>query len=500
MVYILLILLFSAAFIFHDKFKYKQISFTVFAITGFFLMIAASVFCSLRKAGVYSSLNFQHFYYLYQLSAYLRLSFADIYKMSLFGSFLVYLSMLTLMFDMLPQRKYLLRVLLQLPLYIYLAINDPDMEYTLYIMSATHMPNAEVLTSFKSIYDTCMMFAYLAMPVIAAVHCYRNTTFMILKRNAVTMLIYEVIYYFLLLILDVTKSITFYQNGQNSLIKYYGEQVPQFTATVIFTCIIFMVLLILLLAYRIARMQSRSAPSVIKNVGTIDKNLRMILHGYKNRFFAIHQQIDFMKNLKDEFSDRALDMLNSIDVFALESLSDISEKINSLQNVKQAFDIVNVAECTELALDKLFVPDNIKIVRDYSCKDAIIYSDTKCITEMVYNLLQNSIEAFDMKNDEPNPTVTIRIDSESDWILLEITDNGCGINPAEKKHIFAPLFSGKQGKNNLGIGLHYVKKIVSAHRGNIFVKSVPMKYTQFQIYLPAAQNKNVRAAAEWRLK
>jgi signal transduction histidine kinase len=72
------------------------------------------------------------------------------------------------------------------------------------------------------------------------------------------------------------------------------------------------------------------------------------------------------------------------------------------------------------------------------------------------------------------------------WVVVQITDSGCGI-PEEIKHqIFEPFFTTKPAGEGSGLGLNIVKKIIEKHQGKINVKSCPGR-TTFSILLPILQ-------------
>lgn len=487
--YIFLIILISALFILTMQFRHKQIPFILFAVAGIMLLCLSSLFYSFRMSGVYDSSIFTSFRFVYKLAEYLKLSFAQIYRMSLLGSVLIYLSVLSLSFNMLPSGKTLFASAALLPLYIYLFINDPDISFSVYIKHSMAQENINTFLSLADIYNLAIVFIYFMVPVIIVFMYYKNTDFVIKKRHAIFMLIYIITYYLLIFVMNTSGLIHFLQNSSVEIIRYHGGSLPDITLStvLIFVCII--LIMIIILTFKTSKMQNYSTTSVIKNTNMLDKNLRMILHTYKNRFFAINQQIAYLKSLNEPYSENAVKVLDFIDEFSDEAITEISDRINSLQNIKILYMPIDLIKCVDSAIEKIYIPEKIRIIKEYGCNKAIIFSESKCMTEMVFNLIQNSIEAFSMKPDEPEPVIKVKITSETDWILLEIEDNGCGISTEEKKHIFAPLYSVKQGKNNFGIGLHYVKKIVSAHHGYIFVESEPGSFAKFQIYLPSTPHR-----------
>ena len=71
------------------------------------------------------------------------------------------------------------------------------------------------------------------------------------------------------------------------------------------------------------------------------------------------------------------------------------------------------------------------------------------------------------------------------YVCLEVTDDGCGIDPSVLPRIFEPFFSTKHDRR--GLGLAWVYGVISNHGGSVAVASHPGQGTAVRVYLPAVK-------------
>jgi nitrogen-specific signal transduction histidine kinase len=73
-----------------------------------------------------------------------------------------------------------------------------------------------------------------------------------------------------------------------------------------------------------------------------------------------------------------------------------------------------------------------------------------------------------------------------EYVVLEVSDTGPGIDQENLKKIFEPFFTTKPAGKGTGLGLHIVQTIVSQYNGKITVESPPGGGALFRVYFPAA--------------
>lgn len=102
------------------------------------------------------------------------------------------------------------------------------------------------------------------------------------------------------------------------------------------------------------------------------------------------------------------------------------------------------------------------------------------LNQVFMNLLVNAAQAI-----EERGAIVIRTGrTGDDWVWVEISDTGCGIEPEVLPSIFDPFFTTKQVGKGTGLGLALSRGIVERHGGRIEIESKAGKGTTFIIHLP----------------
>jgi signal transduction histidine kinase len=128
----------------------------------------------------------------------------------------------------------------------------------------------------------------------------------------------------------------------------------------------------------------------------------------------------------------------------------------------------------------------------------MVKADVTQLQQLVMNLVINAVESIDAN---PRGTVqvatrAVTVDEEflqsanlvediapGRYVLIEVIDDGCGMDAETRARIFDPFFTTKF--TGRGLGLAAAAGIVRAHQGGMMVHSVPEQGSSFQVFLPA---------------
>lgn len=123
-----------------------------------------------------------------------------------------------------------------------------------------------------------------------------------------------------------------------------------------------------------------------------------------------------------------------------------------------------------------------------------IKADQSQIEQVIMNLIVNARDAMPSGGTLTIETTEVIINEENiptrnsltpgKYIVLSVTDTGCGMDKTTLNHIFEPFFTTKEAGKGSGLGLSTVYGIVKKSGGNIWVGSEVGAGTTFKIFLP----------------
>lgn len=148
---------------------------------------------------------------------------------------------------------------------------------------------------------------------------------------------------------------------------------------------------------------------------------------------------------------------------------------------------------------RALIPTTIDIDYDIQTRGSMILADSTQIAQVIMNLGTNAYHAMREKGGtllfELSQAVIDADDrvfadlglSPGPYLVLRVSDTGCGMDRTTLGKIFDPYFSTRSDQGGTGLGLSVVHGIISHHKGHISVYSELGHGTTFRLYLPLLQ-------------
>jgi signal transduction histidine kinase len=160
-------------------------------------------------------------------------------------------------------------------------------------------------------------------------------------------------------------------------------------------------------------------------------------------------------------------------------------KLNKLENQqiypkKERFDLgEQLCECL-LGFEDAWEAKNLEIETDM--EDGVtVESDPELLSLVWNNLFSNAI-----KFTEDGGTVGLRLYTENNHAVVEVSDTGCGISPEVGAHIFEKFYQGDRSRSTEGngLGLALVQRVVQLCNGSVWVENTEPTGVCFTVQLP----------------
>ncbi|MCB4807974.1 PAS domain S-box protein [Tamlana sp. 62-3] len=206
----------------------------------------------------------------------------------------------------------------------------------------------------------------------------------------------------------------------------------------------------------------------------------VVSHDLKSPLRSINALVSWLKE----------DNKDNLDAVSLQNIAHIESTLEKMEQL-----ITDVLEFSSIGSDdgekeqvnlNTLVTDLIGILHKPSHINVKVLNALPSISgnriklqQLFQNLMSNAIKFIDKENG----LVEIDVQTQGDYFLFSVKDNGIGIDKKFHDKIFKIFLSLNKRKDSTGIGLSIVKKIVEMHEGEIWLESEPTKGTTFYFTL-----------------
>jgi PAS domain S-box-containing protein len=226
-------------------------------------------------------------------------------------------------------------------------------------------------------------------------------------------------------------------------------------------------------------------------------NLLMVIQGYADLLAERLPMGDALRRNAEQIqmaSQRATSLTRQLLAFSRKQM--LAPKILNIQSVVTDMEkILRRLIGEDVALEVSAAP-NLGLVK----------ADRSQIEQVILNLAVNARDAMPEGGRLTIETGNVELDasyahppavlSPGKYVMLAVTDNGCGMDAATQMHIFEPFFTTKEKGKGTGLGLATVYGIVKQSGGYVWVYSEPGRGTSFKVYLPRIEEEQARAGRD----
>ena len=236
-----------------------------------------------------------------------------------------------------------------------------------------------------------------------------------------------------------------------------------------------------------------------------DEFLSHVSHELRSPLTAIYQ---FVTILLDKLAGELnLEQHEYLEI-VLRNVKQLQSMINDLLEVTrvQAGKLMIELQCTSVSdaivytvntLQGAATAKGIALSSDMEGRLPSVCADPTRIRQILIILVDNAI-----KFTSANGTVKVQarvLEEDPNFLVLEVSDSGCGISPDMTERIFERLFQASDpalaGRKGLGLGLYICKELVTRQGGRIWARSAPGQGTVFSVTLPIFSLANLIAPA-----
>ncbi|TMI88959.1 MAG: GHKL domain-containing protein [Bacteroidetes bacterium] len=209
---------------------------------------------------------------------------------------------------------------------------------------------------------------------------------------------------------------------------------------------------------------------------------RTIAHEVRNPLTNISLAAEQLQEMAVPHNESSvlLDMISRNSIRINQLVSDLLNATKVIElNIREVSINKILDETLEMAADRIDL-SQVKVEKNYAKDLCTVSVDEEKIKIAFLNIIVNAIEAME-KN---KGVLSIRTKKDGGTCIIEIEDNGNGMDDDTLQKLFEPYFTSKPNGN--GLGLTNCQNIILSHRGNITVKSTLRKGTSVVVLLSVA--------------
>jgi PAS domain S-box-containing protein len=209
----------------------------------------------------------------------------------------------------------------------------------------------------------------------------------------------------------------------------------------------------------------------------------IVSHNLRSHTSNIESIISLIESAESEDErNEMMKLLKSVSNSLDDTMNHLNEVVNINTNISLVIKTLSLNHFINKALDVLSEQiqlNQASFIIDVP-NDAIINYNSAYLESILYNLISNAIR---YKHPQRKPIITIKLYKKRDKNVIEISDNGIGIDLAKNgDKIFGMYKTFSNNSDARGIGLFITKNQVDAMGGTITVESIPTIGTTFKIY------------------
>lgn len=206
---------------------------------------------------------------------------------------------------------------------------------------------------------------------------------------------------------------------------------------------------------------------------------RTIAHEVRNPLTNISLATEQLQEMATDHTDSSV-LLEMVSRNAGRINQLVSDLLNATRFVQLEFSDMNInqliEETLEMAKDRVELK-HIRIEKSFSKEPCIVSVDVEKMKLALLNIIVNAIEAME----KDGGLLQLKSKTQGDKCIIEINDNGVGMDEDTLQKLFEPYFTGKVNGN--GLGLTNSQNIILNHKGNIKVYSKAGQGASFIITL-----------------